>query len=428
MSTSAIPSDRIAGFSTFYAKSRCRRSLPPTMPPPSFRAGWPSRLGCPTILRLRPGLHAERTWPEPRWQAAGCAFPAFAPSTCATGCMPQIAGVAYPCVVKPLALAASRGVIRADSPEELLAACRRIERIVEGSGEEEERRTLLVEDFVPGTEVAMEGMYCERGAFTGSLYSTSPIPSMAPSSRRRTTSRRHDSHRQISTGYSQEWPKPVAPTVSGKGPCTRSCGSMARTCGSSRSRREPSEATVRASSTSAPVVRSKNSFSLMPSAGPWTSSRVSRAAGVLMIPTLRAGTLRRVEGVLEASRVPGVEDVVIAVREGYELIPLPEGGRYLGFVFARADTAEKVEAALRQAHACLRVIVAPAWRLERGAGACLTRDGPHFSTHASWRGRRDAAANGALCIATSSRRPREIPWGDRRSRPRRRRSRACASR
>ena len=93
-----------------------------------------------------------------------------------------------------------------------------------------------------------------------------------------------------------------------------------------------------------------------------------RAAGVLMIPTIRAGTLRRVEGVLEASRIAGVEDVVIAVREGYELVPLPEGGNYLGFVFARAETAAEVEAALRQAHACLRVVVAPVWRLERGAG------------------------------------------------------------
>jgi hypothetical protein len=56
--------------------------------------------------------------------------------------------------------------------------------------------------------------------------------------------------------------------------------------------------------------------------------------------------------------------VVIAVREGYELVPLPEGSSYLGFVFAHAPTPAAVEAALRAAHACLNVVIAPAWRLE----------------------------------------------------------------
>ena len=83
------------------------------------------------------------------------------------------------------------------------------------------------------------------------------------------------------------------------------------------------------------------------------------AAGVLMIPTPGAGTLRRVEGVLAAQNVPGIADLMISVREGYELVPLPEGGSYLGFVFAHADTPEEVEGALRDAHACLNIIVAP---------------------------------------------------------------------
>jgi len=83
------------------------------------------------------------------------------------------------------------------------------------------------------------------------------------------------------------------------------------------------------------------------------------AAGVLMIPTPGAGTLRRVEGVLAAQNVPGIDDLVISVREGYELVPLPEGGTYLGFMFAHADTPEEVESALREAHACLNIVIAP---------------------------------------------------------------------
>ncbi len=84
-----------------------------------------------------------------------------------------------------------------------------------------------------------------------------------------------------------------------------------------------------------------------------------------MIPIPRAGVLRRVEGVLAARNVPLVEDLEIAVREGYELVPVPEGSSYLGFIFARGSQPDLVEAALRKAHDCLKIIIAPAWRLER---------------------------------------------------------------
>ena len=84
-------------------------------------------------------------------------------------------------------------------------------------------------------------------------------------------------------------------------------------------------------------------------------------AGVLMIPIPKAGILRRVEGVLAAQKVPHIEDVVINVREGHELVPLPEGSSYLGFIFARAPNAAQAEAALREAHAYLRVVVMPLW-------------------------------------------------------------------
>ena len=69
----------------------------------------------------------------------------------------------------------------------------------------------------------------------------------------------------------------------------------------------------------------------------------------------------RVEGVLDARRVAGIEDVVISVREGYELIALPEGSSYLGFLFARAPDPATVEAALREAYSKLNVVVSPIW-------------------------------------------------------------------
>ena len=91
-----------------------------------------------------------------------------------------------------------------------------------------------------------------------------------------------------------------------------------------------------------------------------------RAAGVLMIPIPRAGVLRRVEGVLAAESVAGIEKVELWLREGHELVPLPEGASYLGFVFATGDTPARVEQSLRDAHACLNIVTAPKWDLVAG--------------------------------------------------------------
>jgi biotin carboxylase len=84
-----------------------------------------------------------------------------------------------------------------------------------------------------------------------------------------------------------------------------------------------------------------------------------KGVGVLMIPITEAGIMRRVEGVSEAARIPYIVDVIIDIREGNRLVPLPEASSYLGFIFAEAPNAAAAEAALRQAHACLNIVVAP---------------------------------------------------------------------
>ncbi len=81
--------------------------------------------------------------------------------------------------------------------------------------------------------------------------------------------------------------------------------------------------------------------------------REARAAGVMMLPIPRRGVLHGVRGVDAARAVEGVDDVVITVPEGREVVPLPEGDSYLGFLFARGETPAAVEAALRAAHARL---------------------------------------------------------------------------
>jgi hypothetical protein len=90
-----------------------------------------------------------------------------------------------------------------------------------------------------------------------------------------------------------------------------------------------------------------------------------RAAGVMMIPIPKAGVLRVIEGVDAAKAVPLIEDVVVTVRPGEVLVPLPEGSSYLGFIFARqpedADAPDPavVEAAIRSAHGELRFEITP---------------------------------------------------------------------
>ena len=83
-----------------------------------------------------------------------------------------------------------------------------------------------------------------------------------------------------------------------------------------------------------------------------------------MIPIPRGGVLEEVRGQAAAKAVSGIEEVTITAHLGQDLIPLPEGSRYLGFIFARAESPERAEAALREAHRRLEFVIAPA----RGSG------------------------------------------------------------
>ncbi len=87
--------------------------------------------------------------------------------------------------------------------------------------------------------------------------------------------------------------------------------------------------------------------------------REHRPAGVMMIPIPRAGRLQQVCGLQRAREVPGVEDVTITIPLGQKVIPLPEGNKYLGFIFARKESPEAVEATLRMAHSCLSFDIEP---------------------------------------------------------------------
>jgi len=277
---------------------------------------------------------------------------------------PQLSSINYPVVVKPLALSGSRGVIRANTPSELRGAVERIRPMLRDGRDEEERNGLLVEAYISGHEVALEGML-HRGELTPLALFDKPEPMEGPffeESYYITPSRIETEDRQAVVdvvvaacrAYGlQEGPVHAELRISSKGPIVLEVAS--RTIGGQCGR----------------LLRfgtghSLEELVLSQAVGePLALSGDEGGAGVLMIPIPEHGVLRRVEGVLAALKLPYIEDIEISVREGYELVPLPEGESYLGFIFARAPAPEAAEVALREAHAQLKIVVAPLLKIDR---------------------------------------------------------------
>jgi biotin carboxylase len=268
--------------------------------------------------------------------------------------------VDYPCVLKPLALSASRGVIRANDAREFVAAFRRIAAIlesVEAPLPDEARRALLVEEFVPGREVALEGLliggtlhvlaifdkpdpldgpFFEETIYVTPSRLTEPVQAAVAAVARDACS---------ALGLT-EGPIHAELRVNERGPfvleiAARSIGGLCSrtlTFGTGLSLEE----LILCHALGRPLE---------------SLEREPRAAGVMMIPIPRAGRLAAVHGTDEAAAIDGIEEVAITMHPGQDVVPLPEGWQYLGFIFARAETPAAVERALRHAHARLHFAI-----------------------------------------------------------------------
>jgi biotin carboxylase len=268
------------------------------------------------------------------------------------------AALGPPVVVKPLTLSMSRGVIRADTPEEAAAVALRVRSVLADAGEDPAGR-LLVERFVPGAEVAVEGMLRD-GAFEPLAVFDKPDPLDGPFFEETiyVTPSRHASatleaiereaaHAAAALGLREG---PVHAELRVDGDSVTVLELAARSIGGLCSRSLRFGLGV-----SLEELILRHALGL-PLDG---MRREDRAAGVMMLPIPRAGVLRRVGGLEEARAVPGIGGVEITVARGRPVRPLPEGDRYLGFVFAKGHTPEGVEATLREAHARLRVEIEP---------------------------------------------------------------------
>jgi D-alanine-D-alanine ligase-like ATP-grasp enzyme len=272
--------------------------------------------------------------------------------------------ISYPCVLKPVRLSASRGVMRADNARSFVTAHARLRAILadpQTAAECGDRaRQYLIEEFIPGYEVALEGLVVNRRLhvlalfdkpdpldgpfFEETIYVTpSSVPAGLQSAIKDCADRAVralgiiDGPVHTELRYNERGPwliELAARPIGGR------CSAVLRFGDKGVSLEE--------------IILRHALGMPIPSL-----QRERLAAGVMMIPIPGAGTLQAVTGIDAAKAVPLIEDVQITAHPGERLVPFPEGARYPGFIFSRGETPAVVETALREAHSKLRFTLLP---------------------------------------------------------------------
>jgi biotin carboxylase len=266
----------------------------------------------------------------------------------------------YPCVLKPLSLAASRGVIRANDPAEFKRAFAEIVSILgesDLSPDDPGARQILIEEFIPGREVSLEGLLIDGVLCSLALFDK-PDPLDGP--------------------YFEETMYVTPSRLAADAQASISAAAQ-RASAALGLRSGPVHAELRLNERGAWIVevaaRSIGGFCsstlrfgdntsleeiiLRQAAGLDLTSleREQRPAGVMMIPIPAAGRLQAVRGLDRAQAVPGVDEVTISIPCGEQVVPLPRASRYLGFIFAHGETPAEVEHTLRTAHSQLEFVI-----------------------------------------------------------------------
>ena len=274
----------------------------------------------------------------------------------------------FPCVLKPLGLSASRGVIRANDIPEFIAAFERIKALLETPGilmlRDELDRYIQIESFIEGREYALEGLLTDGRLNTLALFDK-PDPLDGPFFEETiyvTPSRADRAIQQDLIGTTQRAVDALGLT---RGPVhaelrhNRQGAWMlevaARPIGGLCARALHFDDGV-----------SLEQLILRHALGEDVSgARLSGPSGVMMIPIPKGGVYQGVTGVDRAQRVAGIAEVSITAKEGQKLVPLPEGASYLGFIFATGESPQEVERSLRDAHRQLSFEIATALPLVR---------------------------------------------------------------
>ena len=314
----------------------------------------------------------SKLWQREVLRAAGVRVPDFFSFAVQNDLADVLARVKFPCVVKPLSLSASQGVIRANNADEFAEAVRRIGLLMESPEIQVLREPgsdqLLVETYIPGREVAVEGLI-ERGRlrvlaifdkpdplegpyFEETIYVTpsrlsaetqKAIEECAGNAVRALRLTTGPVHAEFRVNERGPWVLEIAPRPIG-GLCSRALR-------------------FGAGKISLEELLLRDALGM---AG-GDAEREIEASGVMMIPVPQSGIFEGVEGIEAAESVPGVTEIQITARLHDYVAAWPEGSSYLGFIFARGDSAAEVEAALREAHARLQFRFLPRLPVEHPA-------------------------------------------------------------
>jgi biotin carboxylase len=294
-----------------------------------------------------------------RFRRAGLPVPDFQRVPLAEGPEGPAHAAPYPCVLKPLGLSASRGVIRANHPGEFIAAFRRIEALLGDPDiqrlHDDQDRFIQVESFIEGREFALEGILTQGRLRVLALFDK-PDPLNGPFFEETiylTPSRLNDATQHEIVGATASAVRALDLT---HGPIHAEMRVNPRGVWMLEVAARPIGGLC------ARVLSGLEELILRHAAGEDVQRlpMPANAAGVMMIPIPREGVYVNLEGVDEALATRGIEDVIITAKQGQKLIPLPEGNSYLGFIFARGETPDAVEGALRAAHEKLRFEIATA--------------------------------------------------------------------
>jgi hypothetical protein len=297
---------------------------------------------------------------------------------------PVLLGISYPCVLKPLSLSASQGVVRANNREEFRAAVARVRRLLKSTEilatREANLDQMLVEGYIPGREVAIEGLLTDGALrilaifdkpdplegpyFEETIYVTpsrlpEPVQHAIEKCARGATRALGLSHGPIHAEFRINddgvWPLEVAPRPIG-GLCARALRFSFNAAGDPIGLEE---------------LLVRHALELPG----WNSPRERIASGVMMIPVPKSGILEGVSGEDAVRSIAGITELSITARLHDVIAAWPEGSSYLGFLFARGTTPEKVELALREAHEKLSFTITPGLPVEHPATRRMTNQG-----------------------------------------------------
>jgi biotin carboxylase len=299
-----------------------------------------------------------------RWAAAGVAQPEFrtVPAAAREDSMRQAAEtVGFPCVVKAVSLSASQGILRADDPAAAVTAARRIRQVL-AAARRPAGEPLLVEEYLPGPELSIDGLLADGDLTPVAIFdkprtadgptfeetllvtpSRLPAPVLAAAIRTARQAARAlglttgPIHAELRIDDRSGQPRPAMLELA-----ARSIGGLC-----SRALRFAGGASLEELVLASALGRSASAAGLDP----------ARPCGVYMLPVPRPGVLRAVEGRDNAAAVPGITGLTITIPLGQRVLPLPDGDRYLGFIFAEASTRHDVEQALTAAGDQLRVVI-----------------------------------------------------------------------